>query len=435
MSYAGQHILVLGLGRSGVASVQLLLRLGATVSAYDRDRTRLDALEPGVERLSGAEPPAFDRFDRVVTSPGFAVPPHPKLVPEIDLAAPLLAAPLIGVTGTNGKSTTAVLIGEMLRQSGLTVPVGGNLGEPLCTLVDLPADRVVAELSSFQLEHARALRVHVGVLLNLAPDHLERHGTLEAYGATKARIADLQHEDDTLIFNADDAWARGVAEGAVAFTLGFSQETKLPSGASVDGKDLVLYEGGRERLRLASDALTPACRIPLANTLAAMLAAHAAGAELEAIRSVSETFEGLPHRAQLVCTRARVRYVDDSKATNPAAAAISLTSQPSPTLWLAGGRNKGLDFTPLAETLGNVRAAILFGEAASELADALGPRTTIARVGSLEEAVALAAERARPGDTVLLAPACSSFDQFPSFEARGRRFAELARALPEDIAC
>lgn len=435
MSYAGQNILVLGLGRSGMAAVQLLRRQGAAVSAYDRDRTRLDALEPAVEGLSGAELPSFDRFERVVTSPGFPVPPHPKLVPEIDLAAPHLRAALIGVTGTNGKSTTAVLIGAMLRQSGFTVPVGGNLGEPLCSLVDEPADRVVAELSSFQLEHARELRVHVGVLLNLAPDHLERHGTLEAYGAAKARIAELQPQDGILIFNADDAWARGVAEGAVARTLGFSQQSKLSHGASIDGKDLVLYESGQELLRLAADALAPACRVPVTNTLAAMLAAHAAGAEPEAIRSVSESFEGLPHRAQLVCTRARVRYVDDSKATNPAAAAISLASQPSPTLWLAGGRNKGLDFGPLAEILGNVRAAILFGEAAPELAGALGDRTAIARVGSLDEAVALAAQRARPGDTVLLAPACSSLDQFPSFEARGRRFAELARALPGEIAC
>ncbi len=435
MSYAGRHILVLGLGRSGVAAVRLLLRHGAHVSAYDRDRTRLDVLEPGVEGLSGVEPPAFDRFDRVVASPGFPVPPHPKLVPEIDLAAPLLSATLIGVTGTNGKSTTAVLIGEMLRQSGLTVAVGGNLGEPLCTLVDVFADRVVAELSSFQLELARELRVHMGVLLNLSPDHLERHGTLEAYGAAKARIADLQREDDTLIFNSDDAWARGVAEGAVARTLAVSQERKLADGASIDGKDLVLYENGREQLRLASDALAPACRVPVANTLAAMLAAHTAGAELEAIRAVSETFEGLPHRVQLVCTRGRVRYVDDSKATNPAAAAISLASQPSPTLWLAGGRNKGLDFSPLAAALGNVRAAILFGEAVSELADALGGSAPLAQVGSLEEAVALATQRAQPGDTVLLAPACSSLDQFASFEARGQRFAELARALPEEIAC
>ncbi len=370
----------------------------------------------------------------MVTSPGFPARPHPKLIPEIDLAAPHLSAPLIGVTGTNGKSTTAVLIGEMLRRSGFTVLIGGNLRDPLTSLVGVPADRLVVELSSFQLEHARELRVHVGVLLNLAPDHLERHGTLEAYGAAKARLAALQRRDDTLIVNLDDAWARGVGEGAVAQTLGFSQKSRLAHGAGIDGKDLVLYEGGQEQLRLASDSLAPACRISVANTLAAMLAAHAAGARREAIRTVSESFEGLPHRAHLVCIRGRVRYVDDSKATNPAAAATSLKSQPSTTLWIAGGRNKGLDFAPLAQAVQNVRTAILFGEAAAELAAALGA-TPLVRVGSLNEAVALAAERALPGDTVLLAPACSSLDQFTSFEERGRRFAELARALPEEAAC
>jgi UDP-N-acetylmuramoylalanine--D-glutamate ligase len=435
MRYAGQHFLVLGLGRSGVATVRLLLRYGARVSAYDRDATRFEGLEPEVERLSGEAPPDFEPFDSVVTSPGFPARPHPKLMPEIDLAAPHLKAPLIGVTGTNGKSTTTVLIGEMLRRSGLAIPIGGNLGDPLCALVDLPADAVVAELSSFQLEHARELHVQVGVLLNLAPDHLERHGTLEAYAAAKARLAALQREDDTLIVNLDDPWARQVGEKAVARTLGFSESLKLERGAYIDGKDLVLYEDGREQLRLASDTLSPACRVPVTNTLAAMLTAHTAGATADAIRAVSERFEGLPHRARLVCTRRRVRYVNDSKATNPTAAAASLLAQPSSTHWIAGGRNKGLDFAPLAKAVRKVRTAILFGEAAPELAAALESMTPLLQVESLEEAVEAAAQRALPGDIVLLAPGCSSFDQFASFEERGRRFAELARALPEEGKC
>jgi UDP-N-acetylmuramoylalanine--D-glutamate ligase len=417
MRYAGQHFLVLGLGRSGIATVRLLLRYGARVSAYDRDATRFEGLEPEAERLSGESPPDFEPFDSVVTSPGFPARPHPKLMPEIDLAAPHLRAPLIGVTGTNGKSTTTVLIGEMLRRSGLAIPIGGNLGDPLCALVDLPADAVVAELSSFQ------------------PDHLERHGTLEAYAAAKARLAALQREDDTLIVNLDDPWARQIGEKAVARTLGFSESLKLERGAYIDGKDLVLYEDGREQLRLASDTLSPACRVPVTNTLAAMLTAHTAGATADAIRAVSERFEGLPHRARLVCTRRRVRYVNDSKATNPTAAAASLLAQPSSTLWIACGRNKGLDFAPLAKAVRKVRTAILFGEAAPELAAALEGMTPLLQVESLEEAVDVAAQRALPGDIVLLAPGCSSFDQFASFEERGRRFAELARALPEEGKC
>lgn len=435
MNYDGQHFLVLGLGRSGAAAVSLLVRHGATVSAYDRDATRLENLEPEVEVFSGEAPPNFKRFDHVVASPGFPTQPHPKLMPEIDLAAPHIQAPVIGVTGTNGKSTTVVLIGEMLRRSGLSVPVGGNLSEPLCALAELPADRVVAELSSFQLEHARALHLRVGVLLNLAPDHLDRHGTLEAYGAAKAKLITLQHDDDTLIVNLDDPWTRGIGERAVAHTLGFSEQTRLLHGASIDGKDVVLYDEGKEQLRLALDSLAPACRVAVPNLLAAMLAAQAAGGSMEAVRTVCESFEGLPHRAALVCTRGRVRYIDDSKATNPAAAAASLAAQGSNTVWIAGGRNKGLEFTPLVRAARNVRAAILYGEAAAELAAALGGGLPLLQVRSLEEAVAAAAERAQPGDSVLLAPACSSFDQFTSFEERGDRFADVARALPGEAAC
>jgi UDP-N-acetylmuramoylalanine--D-glutamate ligase len=434
MTYEGQNVLVLGLGRSGVAAVRLLRRHGARVSAYDRDPARLGEIEPEVERLSGPTPPNFDAFDRVVTSPGFPAAPHPKLQPEIDVAAPHLKAPLIGITGTNGKSTTAVLIGEMLRRSGLAVPIGGNLGDPLCELVDTPADLLVAELSSFQLEHARVLHVQTGVLLNLAADHLDRHGTLEAYGAAKAKLATLQRQTDTLIVNLDDPWARRVGEGAIARTLGFSA-SPLDHGAFLDGRDLVLIYDGKELVRLAQEKLSTACRAPVTNALASMLAASVAGATPEAIRAVLESFEGLPHRARLVSLRQRVRYVDDSKATNPTAAATSLASQPQGTIWIAGGRNKGLDFEPLAVAAGGMRAAILFGEARRELAATLEDVIEIVEVESLEEAVKAAAERALPGGTVLLAPACSSFDQFSSFEERGRRFAELVRALPERDPC
>jgi UDP-N-acetylmuramoylalanine--D-glutamate ligase len=433
MSQSGRHVLVLGLARSGRAAVELLLRDGARVTAYDRNADALRDLPAGVETLSGATAPDFARFDFVVASPGVPVAAHPKLVPEVDLAAQYFDAPLVGITGSNGKSTTTVLIGEMLRASGFDTGVGGNLGTPLCALVGRGHTRIVAELSSFQLEHAQKLRADVAVLLNLAPDHLDRHGSLAAYGAAKARLAELQRPDAYLVVNRDDPWARAVGERAPAHVLEFSTEERVTSGACLDDKDVVLVRDGAIALRVPQGALSAAARRPVANSLAAALAASLAGASPDAIRDSLERFEGLPHRVRDVCVRAGVRYVDDSKATNPAAAVASLLAQTSRVVWLAGGRNKGLDFAPLAEAArrARVRIAVVYGESALELEQALKSACRVERTGTLGDAVTFAATAARPGDVVLLAPACASFDQFKSFEDRGRQFAEFARALPD----
>jgi len=433
MSYAGQSVLVLGLARSGRAAVELLLRAGARVCAYDRKPEALADLPAEVERICAPAPPDFARFDRVVASPGLPLAASVKLVPEVDLAAEFLDAPLVGVTGSNGKSTTTVLIGQILAASGFDTGVGGNLGTPLCALVGRGHARIVAELSSFQLEHARRLHASVAVLLNLAPDHLDRHGSLAAYGAAKARLAELQGAEDQLVLNHDDAWARAVGARAPARVLEFSTEARLRSGACLDGKDLVLAREGQIELRMPLDALSDAARRPVANALAAALAAQLAGATPAAIRATLARFEGLPHRARDVCTRAGVRYVDDSKATNPAAAVASLLAQTTPVVWLAGGRNKGLAFSELADAArrANVRQTLVYGESAAELEVALAGACPVERVSTLAEAVARARSWARPGDVVLLAPACASFDQFTSFEERGRAFAELAAALPD----
>ncbi len=431
MRYDDQRVLVLGAARSGRAAARLLLARGAHVSVYDRDPARSADLPQGIERLHGPALPSFDGFDRVVQSPGVPVASHPRLIPEVDLAAVELQGPLIGVTGTNGKSTTSMLIGEMLRQSGASVAVGGNLGTPLCDLVDEKLDWLVAELSSFQLEHARAVRARVAVLLNLTPDHLDRHGSLDAYGRAKARLAELQDSEGVLVANADDAWACSVAERSAARVLFFSMRAAERSSACMDGQELVLSGPGLPELRVHQDALSRASRTPVDNALAAALTAAACGASQSAIRSVLTGFEGLPHRGALVCTRRGVRFVDDSKATNPAAAARSLAAQPAPIVWIAGGRNKGLDLGELAAAARGVRAALLIGEAADELAAALTGATEVVRLETLDQAVPEAARRAGPGGSVLLAPACTSLDQFASFEARGARFAELARALPD----
>ncbi|MEE9279355.1 MAG: UDP-N-acetylmuramoyl-L-alanine--D-glutamate ligase [Myxococcota bacterium] len=432
MSYAGRQVLVLGLGRSGHAAVALLLQRAARVSAYDRDPAAFEGLPAEVVRIEGDELPALDPYDTAIVSPGLAVAAGPNVVPEIDLAAEFLEAPLVGVTGTNGKSTTCVMIAEMLRASGLEATAGGNLGTPLCALVDRPARWLVAELSSFQLEHARRLRARVAVLLNLAPDHLDRHGTLAAYGDAKARLAELQQPEDTLVANLDDAWATHVAAAAPAALFGFSEQRELTSGAHLSGSDLVVARDGRVIVRVDRASLSPAARTPVANALAAAAAALACGATAEGIGAVLASFSGLPHRSTEVCVRGGVRYVDDSKATNPAAAAASLAGQAEPTVWLCGGRNKGLDFVPLAPLAERARAVIAYGESARALGSALEGAAEVVLRCKLEDAVAEAAARARPGDVVLLAPACASHDQFRSFEERGERFAELARALPGD---
>jgi UDP-N-acetylmuramoylalanine--D-glutamate ligase len=436
MRYEGKHVLVLGMARSGRAAVELLLGHGARVCAYDRTPEALEGLPATVERICSPTLPDFARFDRVVQSPGVRVEPSAVLVPEVDLAAEFLDAPLVGITGSNGKSTTTVLVGQMLAKSGFDTGVGGNLGTALCALVGRGHARIVAELSSFQLEHARAFHAGVAVLLNLAPDHLDRHGTLERYGAAKARLAELQTNKDALVVNRDDAWARAVAERAPARVFAFSTEERLASGAYLDGKDLVLAPEGRIVLRVPQDSLSDASRRPVANALAAALAAHLAGATPEAIRATLAEFEGLPHRVRDVCVRAQVRYVDDSKATNPAAAIASLLAQSAPIVWLAGGRNKGLAFGELADAArrARVRQLIVYGESAAELERALESACSVERVVTLAQAVARAAACARAGDVVLLAPACASFDQFTSFEERGRRFAELACALPDSEA-
>jgi len=431
--YRERNAIVLGLGRSGRSALQLLLGLGARVTAYDRSEAAFQGIDARVARIVGPELPDLSRFDLAVASPGIPLPAGANIVPEVDLAAEFLRAPLVGVTGSNGKSTTTVLIGRMLEASGLSTLVGGNLGTPLCDFAGHEADWVVAELSSFQLERARRLRARVAVILNLAPDHLDRHGSLAGYGAAKARLAQLQGEGDTLVANRDDAWAREVARRSRARVVGFSEREALRCGAYLRAGHLAVLRDGSEWLTLELGALSLACRTPVANALAAAAAACAAGASPEAVAQVLACFEGLPHRAQLVCERHGVRFVDDSKATNPAAAIASLASQSGPIVWIAGGRNKGLDLAELRGPAARAKAIVLYGEAADALARALDrPAHQHPR---LEDAVRAAAALASPGDTVLLAPACASFDQFRSFEERGQTFARMARTLGEEPAC
>ncbi len=444
MELKGMRVLVVGAGVSGLAAANFLTAHGALVTLTDRMEERdlaeqLVQLNPGVALRAGGYPPV-EGFGLVVASPG--VPPRETVLAraraagiplfgELELAFLFCPVPMVAVTGTNGKTTTSSLIGDI---SGLVRPtlVGGNIGVPLVSRVeDLSRDSlVVAEVSSFQLASTVRFRPWVAVVLNLVPDHLDWHGSMTAYVAAKARILANQSGADTAVLNYDDPLCRdlrGKCRGRVLF---FSTRTRLEQGAFVaDGKVVFRSDGREERVADVS-----CLRIPgghnLANALAAVAAARAAGIAPEAVARGLASFRGVRHRLETVAVIDGVRWVNDSKGTNPAAAGTALASFPGPIVLIAGGRNKGGNFDSFAAGVAQrVRWAILLGEAAPEIEAALKNRgfTALQRAESLEESVDLAARAAQPGDTVLLSPACASWDMFRNYEERGDRFCLLVR--------
>jgi UDP-N-acetylmuramoylalanine--D-glutamate ligase len=403
------RVLVLGLARSGRAAALALARRGVTVVAVDRS-TELDVSElagAGVELRLGLESERLlEGAGLLVKSPG--VPSEAPLVQaarkrrlpvwsEVELASRLFSNPFLGVTGTNGKTTTTELLGAIFRAAGRKVEVAGNVGRAICDLdgqLD-PDSWIVCELSSFQLEDIERLRLRVAALLNVEPDHLDRHGSLEAYRDAKLRIFENQLEDDVAVL------PRGFGE-----VPGRGRRVEFDAAGPLPVEPLIPGEHNRE------------------NAAAATQAARAAGIPDEAIAEALSTFPGVPHRLEPVAEIGGVRYVNDSKATNTAAARRAIASYSGPLHIILGGRGKGESFDELAEQLrGRLVRAYLIGETAEELAAAL-ERAGVAyeRSETLEQAVAAAAGRAKPGEIVLLAPACASFDQFENFEQRGEAF-------------
>ena len=408
---------MLGLARSGEAAALALARRGIRVVGVDRDES-LDAgrlRKAGVEVVLGAVDPALlDDVDLLVKSPG--VPSEAPLAAaarsrgltiwsEVELGSRLLANPVVGVTGTNGKTTTSELLGAVFRAAGRPVSVAGNVGRPLTGLDGAIADDtwIVCELSSFQLEDIESFRPEIAVLLNLTPDHLDRHGDLDAYRAAKLRIFENQGADDVAVV------PRGFGElPGVARRVEFATDDRLPAEPRIPG------EHNRE------------------NAAAATAAARAAGIEDGAIAEALRSFAGVPHRLELIREVDGVRWVNDSKATNPEAAERALGAYPPGLRVILGGSLKGSSFTELAHRAhqSGVARAYLIGEAADEIAEALaaaGVRFQHSR--ELENAVADARVEAEPGDVVLLSPACASYDQFRDFEERGERFRALVEAL------
>ncbi len=434
----GKRVLVLGLGLSGRSAVRFCAARGAEVVAAEEgpaDRIDgLDAIPPGVDLRLGAPFPDPAAFDLVVPSPGVPSARWRERARiawgDLELAWRALEIPIVAITGTNGKSTTTRLVEAMLRAAGLRARAAGNVGTPVLDLVGEALDVLVLEVSSFQLEATEGFRPRVAVVLNVTPDHLDRHGSIEAYAATKQRILCRQEPSDAAVLSFDDPIVRAMAGGTRARVVPFSTRRPLEQGACLDAGAALLREPGRPPQRVPLSDLRLEGAHNRENALAALAAVWAFGVDPLRAAAALAGFEGLPHRAEAVARVRGVLYVNDSKGTNPGAACRALEGFAGPLVWIAGGRDKGLDFSELAACAeGRVRAAVLIGEAADKLSAALAGRIEVHRAAALDEAVKCAAALARPGDVVLLSPACASQDQFRDFEERGERFRQAVAAL------
>ena len=427
-AWAGKHYAVLGLARSGAATVRALLAGGARVTAWDSDAAKRDAVAADVgERLAIADLDTLDlaAFDALVVSPGVPLNRHPlaaraheagiPVVGDIELFAEARADlpphKVVGITGTNGKSTTTALVKHILDTAGVPALMGGNIGLPILGQDPLPAGGVyVLELSSYQIDLTRSLDCEVAVLLNITPDHLDRYDGFDGYAASKARLFAMQAADHDAVIGIGDGPSEGIGRSLSARG---EHLTKIAPGVCMDQSRWPSLQGPHNAQ----------------NALAAIAVARALGIREADIDRGLETFSGLPHRMERVGEIAGVAYVDDSKATNPESTAPALGAF-ARVHWILGGRAKGDDLDACLPYLDHVVAAYTIGEAGAQFARVLaGKVASVEEAGTLDEAVRRAARAARPGHTVLLSPAAASFDQFRDYEDRGRAFRAAVEAL------
>ncbi|GIW42125.1 MAG: UDP-N-acetylmuramoylalanine--D-glutamate ligase [Candidatus Binatia bacterium] len=442
MNLSGKLVLVLGAGRTGRAVARFLRARRSRVRIAERSEAARQeaARELGESVVSDEDTSALGGVDLVVPSPG--VPKdHPLLrsavrlgVPvwsEIELAYRFLPCPILAVTGTNGKSTTTSLLGEMARRSVGRAFVGGNLGVPLveALLEEALPDLAVVEVSSFQLEWVRCFRPALAVFLNLSPDHLDRYATFEEYAETKGRLVTAAGPESRVVLNRDDPGVWAFRNRTYGRVVSFGRDP-VEFGAFLDGGDVVYRgPGGRpRRFSLRRTALRGAQNEE--NVLAAVAAACAWGFPDQAVQEAIDAAAPLPHRAEFVAERAGVRFVDDSKATNVGAVAKLLSGLSGEVVLLLGGYDKGADFRLLLPLFpGRVRHVVAFGAAGPEIARQLGQSVPLTVERGLEDAVRCAARLASSGQTVLLSPGCASFDEFSDYAERGRRFRQVVEAL------
>ncbi len=450
MELQDKKILVVGIGKSGLAAALFLHRHGAQVTVSDTRSAELltqeipALLDAGIMVEAGGHGLlTLQRQEMIVVSPGVPLNTpdwaqvrslNIPILGELELAAQFLQGPILAISGSNGKTTTTTLCGEILRASGNPVLVGGNIGMPAISLVEQsqPDGWNVLEVSSFQLETTQQFRPRIAVLLNITPDHLDRHGSMENYIAAKERIFANQTAEDALILNAEDEHTQHAAIRAQGRVYWFSARRPVRQGTFLY-QDAVVFRASEQS---GVEPILPVSEIPLKgahnveNVLAAVCTACLAGVPAETIRAAVAEFRAVEHRLEFVAQVRGVDYYNDSKATNVDATAKAIQSFAGGMHLILGGKDKDSDYTLLRPLLQErVRAVYTIGAAAEKIAQQIAGATTVQDCGTLERAVAVAAAQAKPGEIVLLAPACSSFDQFENYEHRGRVFKQCVRAL------
>jgi UDP-N-acetylmuramoylalanine--D-glutamate ligase len=448
MELKNKKVLVVGLGRSGAASAIFLQEHGARVIVSDskseaqlqRDVPAL--LDRGISIETGQHGErTFRDQNLIVVSPG--VPSdQPQLqharslgipvIGEVELACRFLQGKVLAITGSNGKTTTTTLVGEILSKSGKKTLVGGNIGTPVISLAEksTPETLVVLEISSFQLESIEQFRPWIAAILNITPDHLDRHHTFQAYVDAKARIFENQQADDFAVLNADDPVCVGLKDKIKSTLLWFSRKQRVENGAYLSGEQIVFRHNGQEQTVLGRGDIQLKGEHNLENVLAAVAMTIVAGCKPEQVQEAVKEFRAVEHRLELVATINGVTFYNDSKATNVDATVKALESFPGNIHIILGGKDKGSDYSVLNPLLRErVKRVYLIGAAAEKIASQIQGAAELARSGTLDRAVRQAFDTAKPGDIVLLAPACASFDQFENYEQRGRIFKELVHSL------
>ncbi|MEI6287064.1 MAG: UDP-N-acetylmuramoyl-L-alanine--D-glutamate ligase [Bacillota bacterium] len=445
-----KKVLVMGGGISGVGVAKVLAGCGATVVLSDNKKTTAiqdeesALIAAGVNFAFGEQTDELlDCVDYLVLSPGIslyaALPAQAtrrgvEVISEVEVAYRLINIPLIAITGTNGKTTTTALLGELLKASGYQTVIGGNIGAALSLeIVSNPnADVVVAEISSYQLEAAREFRPNIAAILNLTPDHLERHKTMEEYLAMKTKIFARQQPEDFLVLNYDDEAIRGLANKTLSKVVWFSRRERLAEGVFIKNGQIVIAINDKVIELMPTSKLKLFGAHNVENVLAAVACAYLFGANLTAMASALQSFAGVEHRLEWVREVGNVNYYNDSKATNPESTIPALNAFDQPIILLAGGKDKNTSLEELMQ-LAQAKAVrlVVFGEAARRFATAANAAgiISVTETTNLTAALAIARAMVRPGDVVLLSPACASYDQYNNFEERGRCFKQLVNEL------
>ncbi len=447
MDLRGKNVLVVGMARTGIATAKFLKAKGSLVTTTEmkpEEEMRGAAQELKSMDLStewgGHQTGTFLKQDLIVVSPGIDLNLDPvqeairhgvRVISEIELASHFIHVPILAITGTNGKTTTTLLLGEMLKEDGRRVGVGGNVGEPLILFAD-GGDRwevLVVEISSFQLEAIEDFRPRISVLLNITEDHLDRYSSYSDYIQAKMRIFANQNSGDLAVLNGDDPIVMQYGGKAKAKKVLFSMRERLREGTFSDGQTISLrYEGNGEEYPLDKAPLKGVHNVE--NMMAALTAARIFGCSKKAVQNVLDRFRGLEHRLEFVREIGGVRFYNDSKGTNVGSVVKSLLSFSEPVVLIAGGKDKNGDLSPLKELVQKrVKRLVLLGEAKERMNRELGGMTDTVIAGTMEEAVSLAREKAKGGEVVLLSPACSSFDMFKDYKERGRVFKEAVHRL------